>query len=66
MAMLAVPSGASAADIDVDIYRPRPVYVAPRVVVAPGVVTTRNGCVTRRARIWVGNHYAYRAVRRCY
>jgi hypothetical protein len=59
---------AHAADLDVDIYR-RPAYVAPapRVYVAPArVVTIGPACVTRRARIWVGDHYVYRTVRHCW
>lgn len=51
-------------DVDVDVYRPRPVYVAPTpkvVVVAPG-----SNCVVRKTRVWVGDHYAYRKVKRCY
>lgn len=50
--------------VDVDVYRPRPVYVAP----APRVVVIGSGpnCVVRKTRIWVGDHYAYRKVRRCY
>ena len=77
MVMPALQSTASAADVDVDIYRTGPVYVAPaprvyvapapRVYVAPArVVTVGPNCVTRRTRVWVGDHYAYRTVRRCY
>jgi hypothetical protein len=60
---------AHAADLDVDVYRGRPVYVAPapRVYVAPTrVVTVGPACVTRRARVWVGDHYVTRTVRRCW
>jgi hypothetical protein len=60
---------AHAADVDVDIYRARPVYVAPapRVYVAPArVVTVGPACVTRRARVWVGDHFVVRTVRRCW
>lgn len=68
MAAIATPTAAGAADIGVDVYRPRPVYVAPapRVYAAPArVVTVGPGCVTRRMRVWVGDHYIYRTVRRC-
>lgn len=66
---LVASSAANAADLEVDVYRTRPVYVAPapRVYVAPArVVAVGPACVTRRARVWVGNHYVYRTVRRCW
>jgi hypothetical protein len=68
VAMLILPSGASAADINVYTYGPRPVVVAPapRVYVAPArtaVVGPR--CVTRSARVWVNGRYIYRTVRQC-
>jgi hypothetical protein len=67
MALFAMPTVAKAADVDIDVYRPRPVYVAPapRVYVAPRVIRVGPACVTRRVRVWVGDHYAYRTVRRC-
>jgi hypothetical protein len=68
VAMLVLPTGASAADINVYAYGPRPVVVAPapRVYVAPAstaVVGPR--CVTRSARVWVNGKYIYRTVRHC-
>jgi|GEM_PF-4488463 len=68
-ALAVLPSAAGAADlVDVDVYRPRAVYVAPasRVYVAPSrVVTVGPRCVVRRARVWVNGHLVYRTVRRC-
>jgi hypothetical protein len=61
---LVASTAAQAHDVYVDVYRPRPVYVAPAprvVVVAPG-----SNCVVRKTRVWVGDHYAYRKVKRCY
>jgi hypothetical protein len=65
MAIASVTGAAQAADVTVDVYHhPRPVYVAPapRVV----VVTPAPHCTVRTARIWVGDHYAYRRVKRCH
>jgi hypothetical protein len=64
LSVLAAPASAHPRDVyvDVDVYRPRPVYVAPRVI----VIGAGPSCVVRRSRIWVGDHYAYRKVRRCY
>jgi hypothetical protein len=66
--MLILPSGASAADINVYTYGARPVVVAPapRVYVAPAraaVVGPR--CVTRTGRVWVNGRFVYRSVRHC-
>lgn len=66
--LLAIPSSASAADVNVYAYGPRPVLVAPapRVYVAPTrAVVVAPRCVTRTARIWVAGRYVYRAVRDC-
>jgi hypothetical protein len=68
VAMLILPSAASAADVTVYTYGARPVVVAPapRVYVAPArtaVVGPR--CVTRSARVWVNGRYIYRTVRNC-
>jgi len=68
VAMLILPSGASAADINVYAYGPRPVVVAPapRVYVAPArTVVVGSRCVVRSARIWVNGRYIYRTVRQC-
>lgn len=54
-----LPSGARA-DVVVRTYRAPPVYVAPRVVVGGPV------CTVRATRVWVGDRYEVRAVRRCY
>jgi hypothetical protein len=67
-ALFAIPSRASAADVSVYAYGPRPVLVAPapRVYVAPArTVVVAPRCVTRSARIWVAGRYVYRAVRTC-
>lgn len=66
VAMLAMPSGASVADVYVT--RPRAVVVAPapRVYVAPSrTVAVSSGCATRTARVWVDGRYIYRTVRTC-
>lgn len=68
VAMLILPSSASAADINVYTYGPRPVVVAPapRVYVAPAraaVVGPR--CVVRTGRVWVNGRFVYRSVRHC-
>ncbi len=68
VAMLILPSAASAADVTVYTYGARPVVVAPapRVYVAPArtaVVGPR--CVTRSARVWVNGRYIYRTVLNC-
>ena len=68
-ALSAASSTASAADIDVHVYRPRPAYAAPAAdvyVARARVVTVGPNCVTRRTRVWVGDRYAHRTVRRCY
>jgi hypothetical protein len=76
VAMLILPSAASAADVTVYTYGARPVVVAPapRVVVAPAprvyVAPARTAvvgprCVTRSARVWVNGRYIYRTVRNC-
>jgi hypothetical protein len=68
LAALAVPSPASAADVNVYTYGYRPVIVAPppRVYVKPaGVVTVGPRCVTRSVRVWVAGRWVYRNVRTC-
>lgn len=62
--LTALPSAAQAGGVTVDVYRPAPIYVvpAPRVV----VVTDPHHCVVRTTRVWVGDHYAYRRVKRCH
>ncbi len=67
IALSAAPSAAGAADLSVDVYRPVYVAPAPRVYVAQAhVVTVGPNCVTRTTRVWVGDHYARRTVRRCF
>jgi hypothetical protein len=66
LALLAslLPSASEAHDVVVNVLRPRPVVVAPAprvVVVVPG-----SDCVVRKTRVWVGGHYVYRKVKRCY
>jgi hypothetical protein len=67
VAMLILPSRASAADINVYTYGPRPVVVAPapRAYVAPARTVVGPRCITRSARVWVNGRYIYRAVRQC-
>jgi hypothetical protein len=64
VAALAIPSGASLADVYV--VRPRPIVVAPapRAYVAPAVAVS-SSCATRSVRVWVDSRYVYRAVRVC-
>jgi hypothetical protein len=68
VAMLILPSAASAADVTVYTYGARPVVVAPapRVYVAPArIAVVGPRCVTRSARVWVNGRYIYRTVRQC-
>jgi hypothetical protein len=68
VAMLILPSAASAADVTVYTYGARPVVVAPapRVYVAPARIAVAGPrCVTRSARVWVNGRYIYRTVRQC-
>lgn len=55
------PVRAADINVDVDVYRPRPVVVAPRTVyIAPAPV-----CSWRTIKVRVGERYAVRRVHTC-